>query len=81
MDEALADYQVQRDMRTSNGYDLTLGTARLAPLSSRLEAFYRAAAEQPEVVRQIFGVLGGSVPVADVYSDARMAAVMARDQA
>ncbi len=51
------------------GFDLTLTTARLAPLPSRLEAFYRTAAEQPEVSRQIFGVLGGSLPAADVYPD------------
>jgi hypothetical protein len=78
---ALADYQHRRDVLTSNGYDLTLNTARLAPLSARLEAFYRAAAEQCEVVRQVFGVLGGSVPIADVYSDARIEAVLALDRA
>jgi flavin-dependent dehydrogenase len=67
IDEALAGYQHQRDELTANGFGLTLATARLAPLTARLEAFYRAAAEQPEVSRQVFGVLGGSLPAAGVY--------------
>jgi len=66
MDDAVADYQARRDVLTTNGFELTLSTARLAPLSTKLEAFYRAAAHQPEQVRDIFGVLGGSIPVGDV---------------
>jgi flavin-dependent dehydrogenase len=67
IDEALAGYQHQRDELTASGFGLTLATARLSPLTARLEAFYRAAAEQPELSRQIFGVLGGSRPAAGVY--------------
>jgi hypothetical protein len=48
-DDALSNYQDERDALTANGFELTLSTARLAPLSPRLEAFYRAAADQPEV--------------------------------
>jgi 2-polyprenyl-6-methoxyphenol hydroxylase-like FAD-dependent oxidoreductase len=43
MDEALSRYQHRRDALTGSGFDLTLTTARLAPLSARLEAFYRTA--------------------------------------
>lgn len=68
IDDAVADYQHRRDALTENGFQLTLSTARLAPLSTGLEAFYREATGQPEMVRQIFGVLGGSVPIGDVYS-------------
>jgi hypothetical protein len=67
LDQAISGYQHRRDALTGSGFDLTLSTARLAPLPPRLEAFYRTAAQQPEVSRQIFGVLGGSVPAADVY--------------
>jgi 2-polyprenyl-6-methoxyphenol hydroxylase-like FAD-dependent oxidoreductase len=67
MDEALSRYQHRRDALTGSGFDLTLTTARLAPLSARLEAFYRTAAEQPEISRQVFGVLGGSLPTGAVY--------------
>jgi flavin-dependent dehydrogenase len=69
IDDALAAYQHRRDALTANGFDLTLSTARLAPLSARLEAFYRAAAGQPDVVQQILGVLGGSIPITAVYPD------------
>jgi len=81
MDDALADYQRRRDARTANGFELTLSTARLAPLSASHEAFYRAAAGQPEVVRQIFGVLGGSIPIGEVYSDARIDEVLTQRDA
>ena len=53
LDGALSDYQNKRDALTANGYALTLSTARLAPLTPRLEAFYRAAADQPEAIRRI----------------------------
>ena len=39
-----------------------MSTARLTPLSPRLEALYRTAADQPEITRHVFGVLGGSIP-------------------
>lgn len=68
LDDALSDYQRRRDAVTANGYELTLRTARLAPLSARLESFYRDAADRPDLTERIFGVLGGSVPADDVYS-------------
>ena len=66
---ALSDYQNKRDALTANGYALTLSTARLAPLTPRLEAFYRAAADQPEVICRIFGVIGGSLPIGKLLED------------
>ena len=66
IDESLAAYQQRRDDLTANGFALTLSTARLAPLSPRLVAFYRAAAEQPATINRIFGVLGGSIPMRDL---------------
>jgi flavin-dependent dehydrogenase len=71
MDQALACYQRRRDALTANGFGLTLATARLAPPSPRLEALCRTAADQPGLARQLFGVLGGSIPVADLYLGAR----------
>jgi 2-polyprenyl-6-methoxyphenol hydroxylase-like FAD-dependent oxidoreductase len=70
IDDAVADYQHRRDLLTANGFELTMSTARLAPLSARLEAFYREAVDQPKVIRQIFGVLGGAIPIGDLYSPA-----------
>lgn len=78
IDQAVAGYQRRRDALTANGFELTLTTARLALLSPRHEAFYRAAAGQPEVIRQIFGVLGGSIPIADVYADTHIESVLTR---
>lgn len=78
IDDALASYQLRRDELTANGFALALSTAKLAPLSAKLESFYSSAADQPDVIRQIFGVLGGSVPIRDVYADDRIDAVLAR---
>jgi 2-polyprenyl-6-methoxyphenol hydroxylase-like FAD-dependent oxidoreductase len=69
MDEALAGYHRRRDLLTASGFELTLATARLKPLSARHEAIYRAAENQPDLSSQVFGVLGGSIPIADVFSD------------
>jgi 2-polyprenyl-6-methoxyphenol hydroxylase-like FAD-dependent oxidoreductase len=69
MDIALSDYQNKRDALTANGYALTLSTARLAPLTPRLEAFYRAAADRPEAICRIFGVIGGSLPIGTLLED------------
>jgi 2-polyprenyl-6-methoxyphenol hydroxylase-like FAD-dependent oxidoreductase len=66
IDDALSDYQEKRDALTRNGFELTLSTARLAPLSPGREAFYRAAADQPEEICRIFGVLGGSLPMGEL---------------
>src|SRR5256885_1520167 len=61
-----------RDPLTANGFDLPLSTARLAPLSLRLEALYRAAADQPEIARHVFGVPGGSIPLTDLHTQTRL---------
>lgn len=66
LDHALATYQQDRDDLTANGFQLTLSSAKLAPLSTSLESFYRTAVDQPETACQIFGVLGGSVPMHDL---------------
>jgi flavin-dependent dehydrogenase len=67
MGASLAGYQARRDALTADGFELALSTARLAPLSPGMEAFYRAAADQPHMIEKVFGVLGGSIPPADVY--------------
>jgi flavin-dependent dehydrogenase len=67
MNDALAEYQRRRDALTADGFELALSTAKLAPLSPRIEQFYRSAADQPNEIRKIFGVLGGSIPRVDVY--------------
>ena len=71
--QVLAAVPGVRDLAmTTNGFELTLSTARLAPLSPRLEALYRAAADQPEFASHVFGVLGGSIPLTDLHTQARL---------
>jgi 2-polyprenyl-6-methoxyphenol hydroxylase-like FAD-dependent oxidoreductase len=76
MDAALAGYQHRRDLLTANGFELTLATARLTPLPARHQALYQTAAEHPDLASRIFGVLGGSIPIADVYSDTQIQAAL-----
>jgi flavin-dependent dehydrogenase len=68
-DGSMTDYQYKRDALTANGYALTLSTARLAPLTPRLDAFYRGAEGHPEVISRIFGVIGGSLSIAELNQD------------
>ena len=75
LDRALAGYQTLRDAETSNGYDLTLKTARLAPLSAQTQAFYRGAADRPAEARRIFGVLSGTLAVSELYEHQPVAPV------
>lgn len=76
MDAALARYQTERDQLTANGFELTLATARLAALSAPHQAFYQAAAQQPDLASRIFGVLGASIPMADVYARTQIQAAL-----
>ena len=76
MEAALARYQNRRDLLTANGFELTLATARLAPFPARHQALYQVAAEQPDLASRIFGVLGGSIPMADVYAGTHIQAAL-----
>ena len=78
MDVALASYQTERDQLTANGFALTLATATLAEVPAPHQALYQAAAQQPDLSSRIFGVLGGSVPMADVYSRTQIQAALAQ---
>ena len=77
MDAALAGYQHRRDLLTANSFELTLAAGRLAAVPARHQALYQVAAEQPDLASRIFGVLGGSIPMADVYSDTHVQAALA----
>ncbi len=68
MDTALARYQQERDSVTADGLQVALSTARLAPLSTRHEQFYRRAADDHELSERVFGVLGGTLRAADVFA-------------
>ena len=68
MDTAVAQYQQQRDNATSEGLQLALSTARMAPLSLRQEKFYLRAADNHDLSERVFGVLGGTLRAADVFA-------------
>ena len=61
---------------TANGFRLTLGAAALAPVPVHLLKFYELASARPALTERIFGVLGGSIRIEDVYSRESMAEVM-----
>lgn len=68
MDTAVARYQQQRDDATSDGLQLALSTARMAPLSIRQAKIYLTAAEDHDLSERVFGVLGGTLRAADVFA-------------
>lgn len=75
-DDALQEYEGRRDEVTANGFRLTLGAAALAPVPVHLLKFYELASARPALTERIFGVLGGSIRIEDVYSRESMAEVM-----
>jgi 2-polyprenyl-6-methoxyphenol hydroxylase-like FAD-dependent oxidoreductase len=77
-DAAVAAYARQRDVATANSLRLTLSTARLSPVSDELLAFYSAAAAQPALTSRILGVLGGSIPIEQVFSRDSIRAALSR---
>ena len=68
MDTAVEKYQQQRDNSTSEGLQLALSTARMAPLSPRQEAFYSRAADDRDLSERVFGVLDGTLRATDVFA-------------
>jgi 2-polyprenyl-6-methoxyphenol hydroxylase-like FAD-dependent oxidoreductase len=70
IDDATAGYQRRRDCLTANGFDLTLSTARLEGTTPRLESLYNSAAGHPDQISRIFGVLGGSIPLSTLDTEA-----------
>ena len=68
MHTAVTRYQQQRDDATSDGLQLALSTARMAPLSLRQEEFYRIAEDSRDLSERVFGVLGGTLRAADVFA-------------
>jgi 2-polyprenyl-6-methoxyphenol hydroxylase-like FAD-dependent oxidoreductase len=70
IDDATAEYQRRRNRLTANGFGLTLSTARLEGPTPRLESLYHSAAGHPDQISRIFGVLGGSIPLSAVGSEA-----------
>ena len=72
----MQDYEGRRDEVTANGFRLILGAAALAPVPDHLLRFYELASVRPALTERIFGVLGGSIRIEDVYSRQSMAEVM-----
>jgi 2-polyprenyl-6-methoxyphenol hydroxylase-like FAD-dependent oxidoreductase len=70
IDDATAEYQRRRDCLTANGFDLTLSTARLEGTTPRLESLYDNAVGHPDQISRIFGVLGGSIPLSALDTEA-----------
>ena len=68
IDAAVASYHRQRDEATSDGLQLALSTARMAPLSQRQEQFYVRASDDHDLSERVFGVLGGTLRAADVFA-------------
>jgi len=75
-DDAMQDYEGRRDEVTANGFRLALGAAALAPVPVHLLRFYELASARPALTERIFGVLGGSIRIEDVYSRESIAQVM-----
>jgi flavin-dependent dehydrogenase len=68
LDTALAGYERKRNDASKPFYDLTLDTARMAPLRVEQVELLRALQRNPAAASQFFGVLTMAVQPADFFS-------------
>lgn len=74
LDAALRAFHFRRDELVRPMYALTHDLARLEPPPSALAQRIECAATDPQLRRQFFGVLAGTVPVGTFFGGARLAA-------
>ncbi|HZB48603.1 MAG TPA: NAD(P)/FAD-dependent oxidoreductase [Mycobacteriales bacterium] len=78
---ALAGYERRRNEAAKPLYDYTVDQARLQPLPPERVALLRALQQDEASRARFFGVLAGSVPLADFYRDPLGRGAPAGDQA
>jgi 2-polyprenyl-6-methoxyphenol hydroxylase-like FAD-dependent oxidoreductase len=64
----LEDYQRRRDADALPIYEMTADLASFAPPQPEQQQLFAALAEQPEEVNRFFGVINGSLPMAEYFS-------------
>jgi 2-polyprenyl-6-methoxyphenol hydroxylase-like FAD-dependent oxidoreductase len=72
LETALAGYQRERDERTLPTFKFTSQLAGFEPPTVETQAMFAALAKKPEAADRFFGMLTGTVPVAEFFSPSNL---------
>lgn len=72
LEEALSDYERQRNEAVKSMYEFTCELAQLAPPPQEMRELLFALQGQQHHINRFFGVMAGTVPVNDFYSPENM---------
>jgi flavin-dependent dehydrogenase len=68
LEQALADYEQQRNEAALPMYEFTLDVARMTPPSIEQRVLFAAIQNNQEATNQLFGMLTGAVPISEFFS-------------
>ena len=77
LDDALADYERRRNEAALPLYDFTHELAGLEPPAPEMQALFGALRDDPERTSRFFGVIAGTVPMAEFFARDGVAAGVA----
>ena len=77
LDDALADYERRRNEAALPLYDFTHELAALEPPTPDMQALFGALRDAPEQTSRFFGVIAGTVPMAEFFARDDVAAGVA----
>ena len=77
LDDALADYERRRNEAALPLYDFTYELAGLEPPRPEMQALFVALRDDPEQTSRFFGVIAGTVPMAEFFARDDVAAGVA----
>ena len=77
LDDALADYERRRNEAALPLYDFTYELAGLEPPAPEMQALFGALRDDPEQTSRFFGVIAGTVPMAEFFARDDVAAGVA----
>jgi flavin-dependent dehydrogenase len=76
MDQALSQYQQDRDAVVMPMYQSTCQRARLQPLPLEVQALFRALQENQDAANMFFGLDAGTVPIPKFFSPDNLKCIM-----
>jgi flavin-dependent dehydrogenase len=78
-DEAMAAYQSERDADAGPAYMRTMEMASLRPAPEPLASVFKAVPHNPDDLRQLLGVVAGSVPFGQFFAPDNVARILGRE--
>ena len=81
MEDALEEYQRDRDEHLLPMYELTIGLAHLSPPPPEIQALHSALQNNQPEANRFFGTLAGTVPIPEFYAPENVARIISANAA